>query len=464
MKQTLLLNDIKITDISHEGAGVGRHENRVVFVEQAIPGDVVDVAVYKSKKNYHEASIVKWKETSPYRSEPFCRHFGTCGGCRWQHVKYEMQLQFKEKQVKEALDRIGHQSGYEMETILASPRQTAYRNRLDFGFSNRKFLSAEEIQSGKKFEEGAAGFHLPRLFDKVLDLETCHLMDDANNQIRQAVKLFAIENDLSFYDHRKHEGLLRGMVVRNTNLDEWMVIVMFGKEDQKAITRVMAFLKSRFNWLNALCYVINTKRNDTFYDLPVRLYDGKPFITAAIDGLQFRISPKSFFQTNSYQAERLYQLALDFAAIKSDEHVYDLYCGTGTLSCLAGRLAAKVTGIEYTEDAVNDARLNAELNQLHNLTFHAGDIKNLLREKFFAEQGFPNVMIIDPPRAGMHAEVTEAVNRSGAERIVYVSCNPATQARDIALMNNYQLQKVRPVDMFPHTLHVENVALLLRKE
>lgn len=464
MKQALLLNDITITDISHEGAGVGRHDNKVIFVDKAVPGDVVDVKVHKSKKNFHEASVVTLKEVSDLRAEPFCKHFGTCGGCRWQHFKYEAQLHFKEKQVKDALERIGNQSGFKMEPILGSPKQTTYRNRLDFGFSNKRFLSIEEIQSGKIFDDGAVGFHLPRLFDKVIDIETCYLMEDLNNSIRLAVKSFAIENNLSFYDHRKHEGLLRGMVVRNTNLDEWMVIMMFGKEDREKISMMMEFIRSRFQQLNSIMYVINTKRNDTFYDLPVQNYAGEPCITASVDGLKFRVSPKSFFQTNSDQAARLYQTALEFAEINSYEQVYDLYCGTGTISCLAARFASQVTGIEYVEDAVQDARLNAELNNLSNLSFHAGDLKDLLTEDFFRTHGQPEVMMIDPPRAGMHAGVTDAVNRSGAERLVYVSCNPSTQARDINLLNNYRLIKVRPVDMFPHTLHVESVALLIRKE
>lgn len=463
MKQSLFLNDVKITDISSEGAGVGRYENRVVFVDKAVPGDKADVKVYKSKKNFYEASIVKIKEASILRSEPFCQHFGTCGGCRWQHLKYKAQLQYKEKQVKDALERIGNQTGFEMEPILGSQLQRAYRNRLDFGFSNKKFLSVEEIQSGKTFEDGAVGFHLPRLFDKVIDIETCYLMDDLNNQIRLAVKSFAIENKLSFYDHRLHEGLLRGMIIRNTNLEDWMVIIMFGKEDQKEITMVMEFMRSSFPQLRSLMYVINTKRNDTFYDLPVLPYYGEAFITASIDNLKFKISPKSFFQTNSEQAVRLYKIALDYADIKPHEHVYDLYCGTGTISCLAARQAKRVTGIEYVEDAVKDARLNAALNKLNNLSFHSGDLKNLLSEEFFDAQGKPDVLIIDPPRAGIHADVAMAVNQSGAERLVYVSCNPATQARDIALLSNYKLIKVRPVDMFPHTLHVENVALLTRK-
>ncbi len=463
MKQALFLNDIKITDISNEGTGVGRHENRVVFVDKAVPGDVADVSVYKSKKKFYEGSIAKLKMASELRSEPFCSHFGICGGCRWQHLKYKAQLKFKEKQVKDALERIGNQTGFEMEIILGSPQQQAYRNRLDFGFSNKRFLSVEEIQSGKTFEEGAVGFHLPRLFDKVIDIETCYLMEDLNNQIRLAVKTFAIENKLSFYDHRQHDGLLRGMVIRNTNLNEWMVIMMFGKEDNEETELVMQFIRTNFPWLRSLMYVINTKRNDTFYDLPVQLYHGEAFITATIDGLKFRISPKSFFQTNSEQAARLYNIALDYADIRPHEHVYDLYCGTGTISCLAARHARHVTGIEYVEDAVKDARLNAELNGLNNLSFHAGDLKNLLTYDFFITHDRPDMMIIDPPRAGMHADVATAVNKSGAERLVYVSCNPATQARDIALLNNYQLVKVRAVDMFPHTLHVESVALLIRK-
>ncbi|MBL7928735.1 MAG: 23S rRNA (uracil(1939)-C(5))-methyltransferase RlmD [Bacteroidia bacterium] len=463
MKQALFLNDIKITDISNEGTGIGRYENRVVFVDKAVPGDVADVKIYKSKKKFYEASIVKIKEASSLRSEPFCQHFGTCGGCRWQHLKYEAQLQFKEKQVKDAFERIGNQTGFETEPILASPLQTTYRNRLDFGFSNKKYLSIEEIRSGRTFEDGAVGFHLPRLFDKVVDIQTCYLMDDLNNQIRLAVKSFAIENKLSFYDHRQHEGLLRGMVIRNTNRGEWMVIMMFGKEDNKGIEMVMHFIRTHFPQLHSLMYVINTKRNDTIYDLPVQLYQGERFITASIDDLKFRISPKSFFQTNSGQVARLYKVAFDFAEIKPHEHVYDLYCGTGTISCMAARHAKQVTGIEYVEDAVKDARLNAELNGLNNLSFHAGDLKDLLTLDFFLTHGKPQVMMIDPPRSGMHAEVTEAVNQSEAERLVYVSCNPATQARDISLLSNYKLIKVRPVDMFPHTLHVENVALLIRK-
>jgi 23S rRNA (uracil1939-C5)-methyltransferase len=463
MKQPLFLNDIAITDISYDGSGVGRHENKVVFVNKAVPGDVVDVKVYKSRKNYYEATVVNFKSTSALRSEPFCMHFGTCGGCKWQHLNYEAQLQFKEKQVKDALEKIGRLSGFIMEPIMASPQQTAYRNRLDFGFSNRIFFSKEEMESDLKSDGGAAGFHVSRLFDKVIDIKKCYLMDDFNNQLRLAVKSFARENHLSFYDYRLHDGLLRGMTVRKSNQDEWMVIMMFGKDSKEEIQMVMDFLHRTFSGLHSLMYVVNTKRNDTFYDLPVILYAGEAFITSVIDGLRFRISPKSFFQTNSLQAERLYKKALEFAAISSSEHVYDLYCGTGTLSCLAAQYALQVTGMEYVEDSVRDAQINAGINNIRNVSFHAGDIKNLLHDDFFNSHGKPDVMLIDPPRAGMHANVTGAVNASGAERIVYISCNPSTQARDISLMSNYELIKVCPVDMFPHTLHTENIALLKRK-
>ncbi len=464
MKSVAVLNDILITDISADGAGVGRYNNQVIFVDLAVPGDVVDVKVYRSKKNYHRASVIAIKKASEFRSEPFCKHFSICGGCQLQHMTYQAQLRYKEKQVEEALKRIGHQTNYKTEPILPSPLQVEYRNRLDFALSNRRYLTAEEIQTDISNQGHAAGFHRPHIYDKVVDIETCHLMSAFNNEIRHAVKTFALQHRFTFYDYRLHQGLIRGMIVRNTTDDSWMLIVIFGMNDQIRINQLMEFLVTTFPQLRSVWYVVNTKRNDTIYDLPMQFYRGERYLLTGIDGMQFRISPKAFFQTNSKQAEQLFRIAIDYAGILPTSHVYDFYCGTGTLSCLAARRAAHVIGIESVQEAVEDAAANARLNGLDNVTFISGDVRDLLKSGFLSQYQKPDIIITDPPRAGMHPEVAQAINRSGALRVVYVSCNAATQARDMAMMDNYSLEKIRPVDMFPHTLHVENVALLVKKE
>jgi 23S rRNA (uracil1939-C5)-methyltransferase len=464
MKVLTVLNDILITDISADGAGVGRYDNQVVFVDFSVPGDRVDVKVYRSKKNYHRASVIAINKVSDFRSEPFCKHFGICGGCQLQHLTYQAQLKYKEKQVDAALKRIGHQTNYKTEPILPSPLQMEYRNRLDFAFSNRRYLSAEEIESGITNEGHAAGFHRPHTYDKVVDIETCHLMPALNNEIRQAVKAFALEHHLTFYDYRLHQGLLRGMIIRNTSEKDWMLIMIFGRDEPNKINLLMEFVVKTFPQLRSVWYVVNTKRNDTIYDLPMQLYKGDRYLMTEIDGMQFRISPRAFFQTNSKQAEQLFRLTIDYAGILPSSRVYDFYCGTGTLSCLAARRASHVTGIESVPETVEDARENARLNGLANVTFITGDLKDLLTNEFFSLYGKPDIIITDPPRAGMHPAVIRAINRSEALRVVYVSCNAATQARDIAMMDNYSLEKIRPVDMFPHTLHVENVALLIKKD
>ncbi|MCC6384077.1 MAG: 23S rRNA (uracil(1939)-C(5))-methyltransferase RlmD [Bacteroidia bacterium] len=458
-----IISELEITDLNNEGSGIGRSDNRVIFVDWAVPGDIVKVEIYKKKKRISYARIIQLVRSSPARRQPFCKHFYQCGGCRLQHFDYQHQLYYKQKMVKDAFERIGNLSDFSMLPVIPSQQQRHYRNRLDFGASNRRWLTPCEIKSGKKFDESAIGFHLPRIFDKVLAIDECHLMPSLNDKIRMAVKEYALKNQLSFYDHKAHTGFLRGLIIRNSNNFEWMVIVMLGAEDSNARNALLDFIKKTFHEVTSLNYVINEKRNDSLYDLDIVCYAGSPFITAGIGNLNFRISPKSFFQTNTEQVKVLYNTVIDLAAFDGSETVYDLYCGTGTISCCAALRARKVIGLEYVKEAVTDANANAAFNQIKNTSFFHGDIKDLLNEAFFKQHGIPDVIIADPPRAGMHDSVTEAINRSEAKRIVYVSCNPSTQARDVEkLKTSYRLVQCQPIDLFPQTMHIENVALLIK--
>ena len=457
-----IIENVLVQEIADEGRCMAKQEDGLVlFIEKAAPGDVVDVMLKKKRSNHAIGEAIKYHSYSKLRSEPFCKHFGVCGGCKWQHVQYDPQLFYKEKQVRDALTRIAKVELPEIQPIIGSDKIQYYRNKLEFSFTNRKWLTIDEINSKVEMDRRGLGFHVPGQFDKVLDLEECHLQAEPSNSIRLAVKQYVIENNLTFFDIKFQNGLLRNIMVRTSTLNETMVLVQFYEPLMDEIEGLMNFLKTKFPEITSLFYVINQKQNDTFLDQETVLFHGQEYIVEDLDGLKFRISPKSFFQTNSEQALILYKATLDFAQLKGDELVYDLYCGTGTITNFLARNAKKVIGIEYVENAVADARINSEINGITNTDYFAGDMKNVLVADFFAKHGKPDVLITDPPRAGMDKEVVECILEASPERIVYVSCNPGTQARDLALMDEkYQVVGVQPVDMFPHTSHVENVVLL----
>jgi len=439
----------------------------VLFVPGMIPGDVVDVRVTKKKKRYMEGVALEVVSPSPERIKPPCPHFGVCGGCRWQHLPYDRQLFYKAKQVTDNLTRIGHISIGRVDPILGSEKIYGYRNKLEYTFSERRWMTKEEMGTGDfkgQPAEPALGFHIPGIFDKVLDINECHLMAEPSDTIRNEVRRYALERKLTFYDFREHRGFLRNMIVRKSSTGEVMVVLVTTDAFPEERDLLLSYLAERFPEITSLYSIINTKRNDSISDLQPVHIAGNMFITEVMDGLRFRVGPKSFYQTNSGQAVRLYGVVREFAQLTGNENVYDLYTGTGTIACYLASKAAKVTGIEYIEEAVADARVNAADNVLPNASFIAGDIKDILNEELFLKRGKPDVIITDPPRAGMHTDVVNAMLRSGADRIVYVSCNPATQARDIEILSaGYDVARIAPVDMFPHTFHVENVALLVRK-
>lgn len=463
MKNKVLTN-LTIERIASEGKCVGHHDGKVVFVANVAPGDVVDVRITKGKSSFMEGEAIHFHEYSKDRITPFCPHFGTCGGCKWQHIHYELQKEYKRQQVVDQFERIAKVAIPEVAPILGSAKTQYYRNKLDFTFSNSRWLTREEINSGEDFERNALGFHIPKMFDKIIDIEHCYLQDGLSNDVRNGLRDFARANQLSFYNIRSQQGLLRNLIIRTTSTGQTMVIVQFGENDPEGIQLVMNFLKERFSGITSLLYVINTKGNETFHDLELVTFAGQPFIEEEMEGLKFRIGPKSFYQTNSEQAYELYKVARDFADLKGDEVVYDLYTGTGTIANFVAKRAKQVIGVEYVEAAIEDAKLNSQLNGITNTLFYAGDMKDILNEEFISNHAKPDVIITDPPRAGMDEKVVQMLLRLEAPKIVYVSCNPATQARDLALLDEkYQVEKVLPVDMFPQTYHVENVVLLKRK-
>lgn len=452
------INNVEISGVAAEGMSLARINDMVVFIPFGAPGDVVDIKLTKKKKSYAEGRVLRTIESSPIRVKPMCEHFTKCGGCKWQHLPYSFQLQCKQQQVVDALQRIAKVKLPEISTIIGSEEISSYRNKLEYTFSNKRWLTFEQLESGEEFDRDAAGFHIPGAFDKVLDINNCHLQEDISNKLRLFIKRYAKEHDLSFYDLRAQQGFLRTMIVRTATTGEKMLIVVFGENNIDAINNLLEAVKQEFPELTSIQYVINLKVNDTIADQEVILFSGSPFINEEMDGLKFRISPKSFYQTNSRQAYRLYSVAREMADLNGDELVYDLYTGTGTIANFIARNAKKVIGIEYVEDAIADARINSEINNINNTLFYAGDMKNVLTDAFIAEHGRPDVMIIDPPRAGMHEDVVNVILNAEPKTLVYVSCNPATQARDIALLDSkYKVVKVQPVDMFPHTHHVENV-------
>ena len=461
-----ILENIEISDVAAEGKSLARVNEMVVFIPYGAPGDIVDVKLDKKKKSYGEGHIVAMKQPSQIRIEPFCEHFGVCGGCKWQHLPYEYQLKYKRQQVVDALQRIAKVELPEVNDILGSERIRHYRNKLEYTFSNRSWLTYEQMQSGEEFpDRNALGFHIPGAFDKVLDIKKCWLQDDISNDIRLFLRNYALSKGYTFYDLRAQNGLMRTIMLRTTGTGEIMLIVVFGEPNHEAISDVMAALKERFPAITSLQYVINLKVNDTIADQEIITYSGRDYVEEEMEGLRFRIGPKSFYQTNSLQAYELYKVARRMAQLTGNELVYDLYTGTGTIANFVAKMAKKVIGIEYVPEAIEDAKLNSRVNGIENTEFYAGDMKDILTDDFVAANGRPDVMIVDPPRAGMHEDVVNVILNSEPERIVYVSCNPSTQARDLAMLDvKYRVMEVQPVDMFPHTHHVENVvALELRK-
>ena len=467
-KEFPILENVTITDVAAEGKALARVNDMVVFVPFVVPGDVVDLKIRKKKHSYCEAEVVRFVKYSETRAEPVCQHFGVCGGCKWQNLPYEEQLRAKQQQVFDQLSRISHVQLPEFNPIMGSQLTLHYRNKLEFGCSNKRWLTREQVASGEAFDTmNAIGFHITGAFDKILPIEKCWLMDDLQNRIRSEIRDYALANGITFFDLRQQVGLLRDVMIRNSDTGEWMVLVQFHFEsegDQQTAEALLSHLGEQFPQITSLLWVDNQKCNDTFGDLPVQVFKGNDHIFEVMEDLKFKVGPKSFYQTNTLQAYHLYDVARQFANLNGNEIVYDLYTGTGTIANFVARKAKKVVGVEYVPEAIEDAKVNSELNGIDNTTFYAGDMKDILNDEFIAENGQPDVIITDPPRAGMHADVIETIVRANPKRIVYVSCNPATQARDlIALDNNYEVKAVQPVDMFPHTPHVENVVLLERR-
>ncbi len=460
-----LIEALEIETIAAEGKALGHYNDMVVFVPMAVPGDVVDVQIRSKRRRFMEGTVVNYRKRSPLRVEPRCEHYGVCGGCKWQHLPYEEQLRFKQEQVSEQLRRIGRIELPETTPILGSKQIFFYRNKLEFTFSDKRWLTTEEVASGADLGDlRALGFHIPGLFDKVLDIRKCWLQPDPSNEIRMAVRAFCIQHDYPFYNVREHTGLMRNLIIRTASTGEVMVIVVFALDDRERIEALMTYVSERFPQITSLMYVVNTKLNDTIGDQQVVLFRGRDHIFEQMEGLRFKIGPKSFYQTNSAQAYELYKVAREFAALEGDEIVYDLYTGTGTIANFVARGCRKVVGVEYVPEAIEDAKVNASLNGLDNTVFYAGDMKDVLNEAFIEANGRPDVVILDPPRAGIHEDVAHTVLAAAPRRIVYVSCNPATQARDLAIFDvAYRVTRIQPVDMFPHTHHVENVVQLVRR-
>lgn len=467
-KELPLLEKVTITDVAAEGKAVAKVNELVIFVPYVVPGDVVDLQVKRKKNHYAEAVAVKFHEKSPLRTEPFCSHFGVCGGCKWQCLSYEEQLKYKQKQVFDNLTRIGKVELPEFRPILGSEKTRFYRNKLEFTFSNKRWLTEEEVKQDVKYDQmNAVGFHIPGAFDKVLAIDKCWLQDDISNQIRNAVRDYAYAHNFPFFDLRTQEGLLRNIMIRTSSTGELMVVLqckVTDDEGRRKMEEILQFMADSFPQITSLMYVINNKCNDTIGDLDVEVFKGNDHIFEEMEGLHFKVGPKSFYQTNSEQAYNLYKVAREFAGLTGNELVYDLYTGTGTIANFVARQARKVVGIEYVPEAIEDAKVNSDLNGIDNTLFYAGDMKDILTNDFIAEHGRPDVIITDPPRAGMHNDVIDVILAAEPKRIVYVSCNPATQARDLQLLDGkYKVTAVQPVDMFPHTHHVENVVQLERR-
>lgn len=467
-RKNIILENVHILEMVAEGKCLARHDEKVIFIEgDVVPEDIATIRITKDKGNFAEADVVSVTQRSPLRVAPFCEHFGTCGGCKWQHLEYDKQLYFKHKQVKDNLERIAKVPLPEIKPILPAPTTRYYRNKLEYTFSDKRWLTTEEINTPEThIHRNALGFHIPKRFDKILDIKHCWLQPDPSNNIRLALRAYADENNLPFFNLVHQTGLMRLLIIRTAkSTGQLMVIVQFFQRDDAAIEGVMNHLQEKFPEITSLQYVINPKGNDIFHDLDVFLWHGKPYIEEVMEGLTFRVGAKSFYQTNSEQAYELYKITRDMAALTGNEVVYDLYTGTGTIANFVARQAKQVIGVEYVAMAIEDAKVNSEINGIGNTLFYAGDMKDVLNEEFIANHARPDVIITDPPRAGMHIDVVNMLLRLEAKRIVYVSCNPATQARDLALLDEkYSVTAVQPVDMFPHTYHVENVVALELKK
>lgn len=462
----IVFENVEVLDAGAKGVSVAKApDGKIIFIPNVVPGDVVDVQTFKKRKAYFEGKAVAFHKLSSQRVEPVCEHFGACGGCKWQNMGYEFQLGYKHQEVENNLKRIGKIELPQFEPILGSKEQFFYRNKMEFSFSNARWLTDDEIKSGEELgKENALGFHIPKMWDKILDIKKCYLQQDPSNAIRNEIRDFANENGLEFFNPRENTGLLRTLMIRTASTGEIMVLIQFFKEDKKKRELLLDFLKNRFPEITSLQYVINSKLNDTIYDQNVICYHGRDYILEEMEGLKFSINAKSFYQTNSDQAYELYSITRDFAGLTGNELVYDLYTGTGTIAQFVSKNAKKVIGVEAVPEAIADAKVNAERNNITNCEFFVGDMKNVFNDAFIEQHGQPDVIITDPPRDGMHKDVVEQILKIAPERVVYVSCNSATQARDLALMDEmYKVVRVRPVDMFPQTHHVENVVLLEKR-
>lgn len=472
-KKIQIIPQVLIEDYAAEGKSLARVDGKVIFVEGAVPGDIADLRITKSKKDWAEAFVQHFHTLSPQRVSPFCTHFGTCGGCKWQMLPYAEQLKYKQREVEQQLKRIGKLEIPALQPIIGSDASTHYRNKLEFTFSNKRYLTKEELNERLKLrsvhqsegqetpEDPALGFHVPRLFDKVIDIETCHLQPEPSNGIRLFIRQFAIEHGFSFYDIRAHQGWLRTLIIRTSSLGETMVNLTFGHDNESDRCLLFDALLKAFPQITTLVYTINPKWNDSIHDLDPVTYYGEGYMKEKLGSFIYKIGPKSFFQTNTAQAEKLYEVTRTFAGLTGNEILYDLYCGTGSIGIFCSREAKKVIGVEVIAEAIEDAYQNARLNDLHNVSFFAGDVVDVCTDAFFTEHGRPDVVITDPPRAGMHEKLVRKLLEMEAPRIVYVSCNPATQARDLQLLDEkYSIERLQPVDLFPHTHHIENVALL----
>jgi len=462
----IVFDHIKVLDAGAKGVSVAKApDGKVIFIPNVVPGDVVDVQTFKKRKAYYEGKAIKFHEYSEHRIEPVCEHFGVCGGCKWQNMKYSQQLYYKQNEVLNHLQRIGKIELPEFEPILGSEKQFFYRNKMEFSFSNSRWLTEQEIDSTEDLgNRNALGFHIPKMWDKILDINKCHLQEDPSNAIRNEVRAFANEKGLTFFNPRNHEGLLRTLMLRTSSTGEIMVLIQFFENDKAGRELILDHVYEKFPQITSLQYVVNNKANDTLYDTNIKLYKGRDYILEEMEGLKFSINAKSFYQTNSDQAYELYKITRDFAGLTGNEIVYDLYTGTGTIAQFVSKNAKKVIGVESVPEAIIDAKANAERNNIGNCEFYVGDMKVVFNENFIAQHGKPDVIITDPPRDGMHKDVIEQIMKIEPSKIVYVSCNSATQARDLALMDEkYKVTRVRPVDMFPQTHHVENVVLLERR-
>jgi 23S rRNA (uracil1939-C5)-methyltransferase len=465
IKKNIFVENANIVDISSEGKSVAKVDGMVIFVDGGVPGDIADVMITRKKNNYAEGHITALKSPSPNRIEPKCEHFGSCGGCKWQNMNYETQLFFKQKTVEDALTRIGKLDIYSLKPIFPNKVNYFYRNKLEFSFSDKKWLTSEEIKSGVEIDNrNALGFHIPKMFDKILDIKNCYLQEEPSNSIRNEIRDFANNHNMTFFGVRDKTGLLRTLMIRSSSNGELMVLIQFFENQPENIELLLSHLKNTFPQITSLQYVINQKGNDTLQDLDIITFSGRDHIFEEMEGLKFKISAKSFYQTNSLQAYELYKITRDLCGLTGNEVVYDLYTGTGTIANFVAKKAKKVIGVEYVADAVIDAKANSIYNAIGNTDFYAGDMKDVLNEAFISKHGNPDVIITDPPRAGMHEDVVRVILKAAPQKIVYVSCNAATQARDLAMMmDNYAIKQIQPVDMFPQTAHVENVVLLVRK-